>query len=243
MKLPITTSAPTSHWRPVLAGSAALAMGLGIVTSSVLGGATAEAAPAKALKFDEASVQFVDNRTDHDGQLFWSVTYEKRMADVTIHAPNGKRVATASFDRTGQADAHFDSPEPTVAVLKRTYPAGRYKVTGHTTSGRRLVSTVVLNYKQVAKPIITSPTRNQANVPTTGLVVRWNAIRGATSIHLQVERDAPHRALEIDLPGTVTEFQVPDSFLKPGTEYVVDVMAKHPGSSYTMSDVTFTTKP
>lgn len=243
MKLPITTSAPTFHWRPVLAGSAALAMGLGIVTSSVLGGDAAEAAPAKALKFDEASVRFVDNRTDHDGQLFWSVTYEKRMADVTIHAPNGKRVATASFDRTGQADAHFDSPEPTVAVLKRTYPAGRYKVTGHTTSGRRLVSTVVLNYKQVGRPIIASPTSDQTDVPTTGLVVRWNAVPGASSIHLQVERDAPHRALEIDLPGTATSFQVPDGFLKAGTEHVVDVMAQHPSGNYTMTDVTFTTKP
>ena len=95
----------------------------------------------------------------------------------------------------------------------------------------------------MARPIIASPTRNQADVPTTGLVVRWNAIPGTSSIHLQVERDAPAEALEIDLPGTATEFQVPDGFLKPGTEYVLDVMVKHPGSSYTMSDVTFTTKP
>lgn len=242
MKFPITTSAPTARLRPVVAGGAALALCFGVIASSVLGGHAAEAAPAKALKFDEASVRFVDNRTDHDGQLFWSVTYEKRMADVSIHAPSGKRVATATFDRAGQADAHFDSPEPTVAVLKRTYPAGRYKVTGHTTSGRRLASTVVLNYKHVAKPTIASPTPDQTGVPTTGLVVRWNAVPGASSIHLAVERDAPHRALEIDLPGTVTAFQVPDGFLKPGTEYVVDVMAQHPGGNYTMTDVTFTTR-
>ena len=243
MKFPIPTSAPTAHWRPVLTGGAALAISLGVISSSLLGGGAAEAAPAKALKFDEASVTFVDNRTDQDGQLFWSVTYEKRMADVSIHAPSGKRVVSATFDRAGQADAHFDSPEPTVAVLKRTYPAGRYRVTGHTTAGRRLVRTIVLNYKHVAKPIIASPTADQTGVPTTGFVVRWSAVPGASNVHLAVERDAPHRALEIDLPGTVTEFQVPDGFLKAGTEYVIDVMAQHPGGNYTVSDVTFTTAP
>jgi hypothetical protein len=184
----------------------------------------------------------VDNRTDGDGQLFWSLTYEKRMADVSIHAPNGRLVATAEFDRAGQADAHFDSPEPTVAALKRTYPPGRYQVTGHTTTGRRLSSTVVLTYRHVqVAPVILSPTPHQTDVPTTGFVVHWKAVPGASAIHVQVESDAPPRALEIDLPGTATSFQVPEEFLQAGTEYVVDVLAQHPRGNYTMSDVTFTT--
>ena len=244
MNSPLRASAPKARWRPALAAGAALAMGVSIVTASVVGGSAAVAAPKKALKFDEASVQFVDNRTDKDGQLFWSVTYEKRMADVAIHAPNGKLVATATFDRAGQADAHFDSPEPTVAALKKSYPAGRYKITGHSTAGRRLVKTVVLTYEHVATtPVITSPTPLQTGVPTTGFVVRWNAVPGASVIQLQVERDAPHRALEIDLPGTMTEFTVPDGFLEAGTEYVVDVKAQHPSGNHTLSDVTFTTTP
>jgi hypothetical protein len=219
-------------------------MGVAALTVSVAGGGAPAVATSKpALRFDEASVRFVANRTDHDGQLFWSVTSEEGMGDVTIHAPSGKLVATAKFDRTGQADAHFDSPEPTVAGLKKTYPAGRYTVTGHTTSGRRLSSIVLLTYKHVGTPTIVSPESHQTGVPTTGLVVRWSAVRGASSIHIQVERDAPPRALEIDLPGTATVFRVPDGFLEAGAEYVVDVLAQHRSGNSTMRDVTLTTKP
>jgi hypothetical protein len=238
------TSALKARWTLATAGGAALALCLGFISVSVTGSNSAAATRGAPLKFDEASVQFVANRTDNDGQLFWSVTYEKRMADVAIHAPNGRLVATARFDHTGQADAHFDSPEPTVSVLKTTYPAGRYQVTGHTTTGRRLSSTVILTYKHVrATPVILSPTPHQVDVPTTGFVVRWDAVPGASAIHIQVESDAPPRALEIDLPGAATAFQVPDGFLQAGTEYVVDVQARHPSGNYTMSDVTLTTRP
>ena len=231
-------------WKSALAGGTTLALGAGLLLTSISWGSSTAASPRAALRFDEASVQFVNNRTDRDGQLFWSVTYEKRMADVSIHAPDGQLVATASFDQAGQADAHFDSPEPTVAVLKKTYPAGRYQVTGHTTSGRRLSSTVVLTYRHIhATPVVVSPSPHQVDVSTTGFVVRWNAVPGAAAIHVQVESDAPARALEIDLPGTATAIQVPDGFLETGTEYVVDVQAQHPRGSYTMSDVTFTTRP
>jgi hypothetical protein len=236
----ITTSPPRPRSRAVLA-AAALLTGLGVVAGFAATGDAAVAGPKKPLGFDEASVRFVANRTDHDGQLFWSVTYEQRMADVAIHAPSGKLVATATFDEAGQADAHFDSPEPTVATLRRTYPAGRYAVTGHTTTGRPLSSIIVLKYRHVGTPIIVSPTANQTAVPTTGFVVRWDAVPGASSIHIQVESDTPSRALEIDLRGTSTSFAVPDGFLFAGTEYVVDVMARHPSGNYTLSDATFTT--
>lgn len=243
MNLSISTSSLKARWRLALAGAAAVALGVGAFTVSVAGAGPAVAASKSALRFDEASVRFVANRTDHDGQLFWSVTHEERMGDVAIHAPGGKLVATTTFDRAGQADAHFDSPEPSVAVLKKTYPAGRYTVTGHTPSGQQLSSIVILTYKHVRTPTIVSPKARQSGVPTTGLVVRWSAVRGASSIHVQVERDAPARALEIDLTGTATAFRVPDGFLEAGDEYVVDVMAQHRSGNYTMRDVTFTTQP
>lgn len=146
------------------------------------------------------------------------------------------------FDSPGQADTHFDSPEPTVAALKGTCPAGHYQVTGHTTTGRRLSSTVVRTYRHIGTPIVVSPTP-RIDAPKHGLVVRWKAVPGASSMHNQVERDSPHRALGVHLPRTVTTFLVPDGLLEAGTEYVVDVQAEHPSGNYTMSDVTFTTTP
>jgi hypothetical protein len=197
---------------------------------------------AEPTAFDEASVHFVDNRSDHDGQLFWSVTYEKHMSDVAIYAPDGDLVAKATFDDLGQADAHFDSPEPSVAELKRRYPAGRYTFTGHTTTGRRLVSVVNLSYAHVrATPVIITPTADQTGVPVSGVVVTWARTSRASVIHLQVESDKPERALEIDLPGSTTSFAIPEGFLQPGTEYVIDVQARHRSGNDTVSDVIFTT--
>lgn len=243
MSLASSTLSLNARRGPLLAVAVAGTMGVGALLVSIAGGEPAVAASRPALRFDEASVQLVANRTDHDGQLFWSVTYEKRMADVAIHAPSGALVATATFDRTGQADAHFDSPEPTVTTLKKTYPPGRYVVTGHTTSGRRLASVITLTYKHVGTPTIISPKPDQDVVATTGLVVRWSAVPGASTIHIQVESDEPARALEIDLSGAATKFRVPDGFLKAGVEYVVDVLAQHPSGNYTMRDVTFATQP
>lgn len=63
-----TTSLLTTRWKPALAGGAAPGRGSpahhGMGHGRRLGGG----APKPALRFDEASVQFVANRTDNDGE-------------------------------------------------------------------------------------------------------------------------------------------------------------------------------
>ena len=74
-----------------------------------------------------------------------------------------------------------------------------------------------------------------------GLVVTWAEIEGAEAIRFELEDEEEEVAITADLSGDSTRFEVPNDWLQPGTEYVVDIKAAGENGNQTVSDLRFTT--
>lgn len=195
----------------------------------------------KALPFEDPTMVVVYSGPDHDAQLLISAGSKVPMASLALASPTGAVVTETSFDATlGQADFRLDTPEPSLAALKRTYPAGVYRWTGTTVDGRPIVGASRLSYRLLTPPRILAPARNQ-KVTTSGATLEWRRVAGARVIHLEVEQVRTSHLLTVDLPGSATRFTIPDGFLQPGLKYTLDVKAVGPNDNLTVTDVDFRT--
>jgi hypothetical protein len=141
----------------------------------------------------------------------------------------------------GQADVAFDTTEPSLAELMDAYPPRRYRFSGKDVEGTRLFNVVTLSYEFADAVENVFPVEDDTDIPTSGLVVSWTLSGEPAAIRVAVENEETGGVVEIDLPGDATEFAVPDGFLEPGTEYVVDVIAIARNGNLTVHDALFTT--
>jgi hypothetical protein len=199
-------------------------------------GSGAKAAGAQ-LRLSDATMIIEINSTDGDAglQLFVDSDPWTRM---TVFAPNGRTVldvdAKGRLDGFGLTEFFSESNEPEFSELplrrfKQRFPAGRYRIVGRTTEGRRVVGSARLSHDTPVGPRITAPAA-EATVPESGLVARWsrgNQPRGVEIVAYRVivEREDPLRAFSADLPASVTSVTIPAEFLEPGVEYMLEIQA------------------
>lgn len=205
---------------------------------------TSSAAAARTpLTFEDPAMTLVYSGPDRDAQLYISTGTTQPMRELRLIGPRKRTVVAAHFSdarNLGQSDLRLDTPEPTLAGLKRAYPRGVYRWYGTTTAGRPITGRTLLSYALLKPPVILAPRPDQV-LGTSGAVVRWEPIAGARTVHVEIEQVATKRVLTIDLPPTATSLTVPDGFLTPRLEYTMDVKAVGPHGNLTVSDVTFTT--
>jgi hypothetical protein len=130
-----------------------------------------------------------------------------------------------------------------LSTFKRLFPEGRYRFTGTTVDGRRLVGAARLSHDIPDGPEITSPAAD-ASVSRDGLVAAWNAVpeRGGIDIsgyRAIVEREHPLRVFNADLPASVTSVTIPREFLEPGTKYKLEVQAIEGSGNQTLTELEF----
>jgi len=206
------------------------------------GGADTARSTAK-LRFEDPTLTLVYSGPDRDAQLYISTGSTTPMRQVSVIAPGGRRIITARFtdgSNLGQSDLRLDTPEPSLAGLRRAYPQGLYKWSGVAVNGRAIAGTARLSYGLLNAPVITSPAPG-SSVAAAGAALRWQPVPGASKIHIEVEQVATKRLLTVDLAGSATSLAVPEGFLAPGLEYTMDVKAVGPNGNLTVSDVTFRT--
>lgn len=223
-------------WR---AGTAAATLVAALIALLVADVAT-PGAVSNSLPLEDPSMVVVYSGPDHDAQLFITTGSKEPMRQLTIVAPDGRHVFDGMFPgRLGQADLRLDTPEPTLAKLERVYPAGVYRWSGSSMSGKALAGTSTLRYALLDPPTITAP-RARATVPATSVVARWQRARGATRIHLELEQVKTKRLFTIDVDGDTTAFRSPAQFVKPGLQYTLDIKAANRYGNLSVADVTFT---
>lgn len=195
-------------------------------------------------ELEDARVFFVFSATDDDAQVFLTGGSDLPIARVSVRNPAGEQIAAARFadsEGVGQADFAFESPEPSLDTLKAAYPAGTYVLAGRAVDGTRLTATVDLSHELLAAPELIYPMEGDEGVPVNGLIVAWNPIEDAESIRLEIEDEEEEVALKVDLDGDATAFEVPNSWLKDGVQYVLDIKATAENGNQTVSDVEFVT--
>lgn len=196
-------------------------------------GATTPALGGEAAAFPTASIHFEQNATDGDHEVVFQIKGAKDgLAELTIVAPNGRRVAVFSAPERatlGMRQFRFESPEPQdSAALKSAYPEGDYVFSGKTFSGASLAGKSTLSHRLP---------------PTTEIVadaarVRWRAVAGVSGYVVEVKTQASSIAAR--LPATATSLALPAGFLSRGTAFKVSLGTVGPEGNISFVESSFT---
>lgn len=196
-------------------------------------------------EFEDPYLVVVWSVSDEDAQIIGGGGSETGIKKVLILGPKAKVVHLTCFkdgNELGQADFRFDTPEPFIEELMRAYPPGVYRFWGRTVEGEILASTVELSYELPDPPDILYPQNGDTDIPVEDLVVRFAPPEDAEAIRLEIEDEEEEVAIKIDLPGDATDFNVPNGWLQPGVEYVLDIKVIAENGNQTVRDIRFVTQ-
>jgi hypothetical protein len=152
--------------------------------------------------------------------------------------------------RQGLTQLFFESAEPSFDELTpeeffRRFPEGRYEIAGKLQNGEELESTAALSHVLAAPPANVTVGNMQAAdscdaaalpVVDAPVTIRWDPVTNShpelgkpgriqvSRYQLFVEHD--HVVLSLDLPPSVTEFEVPASVTALGDEFKFEIIVR-----------------
>jgi hypothetical protein len=155
------------------------------------------------------------------------------------------------------AEPPFDELAP--AKFFRRVPEGRYEIEGTTRAGEEFASAVMLSHVLAAPPgnILVSgvPAAESCDAPALPavsgpVIIDWDPV---TASHPEIGKSGPVEIVRyqlfveregvkfgIDLPPTVTEFQVPADVIALGDEFKFEIIARTAAGNNTAVETCFT---
>jgi hypothetical protein len=205
------------------------------------------------MPFPEAELFLELNDTDGDLGIHASIDGGP-WTSLAIEGPNERLlldvVSRGRLSRQGMTQLFFESAEPPFdelapAVFFRRFPEGKYEIEGLAQGGGTLESTVVLSHVLAAPPenILLSGIPAAENcdadplpVVQSPVVIRWDPV---TESHptigkpgeIEIERyqlfvEREDIKLSLDLPPSVTEFEVPEGVTSQPGVYKFEIIAR-----------------
>ena len=240
----------------LLVGAPALIAGIAAfaaVSGASSDGSSSSQRGGKPAKLEKATMIIEVNSTDGDAGLQVFLDSDP-WTDMTVTDPNGKRIADVDaegkLNKFGLTELFSESNEPEFSELplnkfKKRFPAGKYRFSGTTIEGRRLVGSAKFSHDTPAGPEITSPAPD-ATVPDADLTLNWNAGQQPSGIDLSgyrviVERGDEVRNFQVEVPASVTSMRVPAEYLEPNTQYKFELQAIEKSGNQTISELEFRT--
>ena len=215
---------------------------------------SAEENTGAQIPFSQNRMIIEFNSTDEDigVQIFLDAEGWK---NVRIVGPDGQEIfevfARGKLRKQGMTELFFESEEPSLDELPLSeflarFPEGEYKFFGSTTEGERLIGSAIFTHNIPEGPAILAP-QEDSEVDPKNVVVRWEPVTTPAGIVIAgyqviVEGDNPLRSFTVDLPANATKVKVPSAFLRAGTDYKVEVLAKEAGGNQTISELEFSTE-
>jgi hypothetical protein len=203
--------------------------------------------------FAEAQIYIELNHTDGDLGLHALIDGEP-WRELEIEGPRDVTLldvlVRGGLRRQGLTEIFFESAEPPFdelppATFFRRFPEGRYEIEGVSLDGREFESTDTLSHVLAAPPdgVLVGGARAAENCDATPLprvsppvVIDWDPVttshpelgrRGRVRIamyQLFVERAGVK--LGIDLPPSVTQFEIPTSITRMGRDFKFEIIAR-----------------
>lgn len=216
------------------------------------GGATSAGRASRSEPFPEAQLFFELNDTDGDLGIHGSIDGGP-WTSLEIDGPNDLQllsvISSGRLKSQGMTQLFFESAEPpfeelTPAAFFRRFPEGRYEIEGRTQDGGSLESTAMLSHVLAAPPEnifvsgVPAAEDCDAVVPVvpTPVVIRWDPVTEShpeigksgrikvSRYQLFVEREGV--SLSLDLPPTVTEFEVPAGVTALGDTFKFEIIVR-----------------
>jgi hypothetical protein len=199
---------------------------------------------AEGAEFEKAQLFIEFNSTDDDAGIQVLLDGEA-WRFLRIFRPDGRVIleleAKRGLGQLGLTELFFESAEPSLDEVLAKFPAGRYKFEGITIKGRTLEGSAVLSHDIPPAPFF-SPSSGEL-VDRSNTVITWQPIPGIARFQVIVENEDLGVSITVDLSGSVTELQVPPSFLIADTEYKAEVLAIAETGNRTIAEGTFKTLP
>jgi hypothetical protein len=193
------------------------------------------------IPFDEAEVFFEFNTTDNDLGLQVFLDAEG-WTKVSVSGPDKEeivRITTeGNLSELGITELRFESAEPSPAEVLALFPRGTYRFRGRTVEGERLASTARLSHDFLPAPTF-SPSDGE-EVDPNDTVVEWNA-PGAERVQIIIEQEDLGEFFDVIVSEESGELDVPPQFLRPDTEYKIEILAIAENGNRTIAESTFVT--
>ena len=211
---------------------------LGIIGINVVNGAP--------KPFSVANVHFEQNATDGDMEVvFQAQGGSEGLEKLTVVSPDGSTIIDFKAPESstlGIRQFRFESPEPgDTESLKSGYPEGEYSFSGATPSGNMFEGKSTLRHKLPATTRFLTPEEDAEDVEINGLVITWTPVKDIAAYQVYIELSEPELSLTVRLPGSATQFVVPDGFLLPGYEYQLGIGTIAEDGNASFVETSFTT--
>jgi hypothetical protein len=222
-----------------------------LISSSGRAGSSGRAEQAR--RFTEAEIFVELNDTDGDLGLHASIDGEP-WTSLEIEGPYERKLldifSVGHLRNQGMTQLSFESAEPPFDVLDpadffRRFPEGRYEIEARAQGGGTLEGTAVLSHVLAAPPenILVSGMPAAESCDATPLpkvfapvIIRWDPV---TTSHPDIGKSGPIKVsryqffveragvtLSIDLPATITEFEVPRAVTDLGKDFKFEIIAR-----------------
>lgn len=218
----------------------------------------------KKVAIDTAKLIIEYNATDNDIGVHGAFD-DHGWSELCVFDPKGKLVLAvkpqSELKDLTMAGIFFESREPPAAEfsfadLAARFPEGKYKVRAQSFDGTILTGSALFTHDVPAAPTVNAPA-DGAMVPTTGLAIQWEnvtetvngdpvTITGYEVIVTKVNHDDPNGfsqpIFDVHVPPDRNSLTVSNEFLKPGTEYELEVLALEVSGNQTITSSSFTTE-
>lgn len=205
----------------------------------------ASAAPRQAPReFQAVEIRLEFSKADADAEIVTTIDAGVGLKFVDVIAPHGREVMHLSahtMPRLGQTKITAETPEPSLADVQASYPPGVYRFRGRTVDGQAIVGEAELSHDLPDAPIITAPQAGQTNVGLKMLLAAWDPAGGAARYAVVLEQEDLGIKLTADLLAGSTNFAVPEGWLLPDMDYVLEVVAIGENGNRSVGEVRFHT--
>ncbi|MGH9257283.1 MAG: hypothetical protein ACRD3C_22215 [Vicinamibacterales bacterium] len=242
---------------------------LPLLTVALLLGTAALMPSVQALPpagFSEAEIFVELNNTDGDLGLHASIDGGPWTV-LEIEGPGDRPlldiVSRGRLQTQGLTQLFFESAEPPFDELDPVdffsrFPEGRYEIEGVAQGGGTIRSTAVLSHVLAAPPenilvsgVPAAESCDDEPLPTVSapVVIRWDPV---TQSHPEIGKQGPIKIsryaffveregvkLSLDLPPTVTEFEIPTGVTDLGKEFKFEIIARTTGRNNTAIESCF----
>jgi len=227
--------------------------------------ATGAAKSEETLELEEAKLIVEHNATARDTGFQGFVDGEP-WSHLTLVGPDGKKVvdvrARNELASTGLTELFFETDEPPndevpVEEMLARLPEGEYDFVATLPEGGVEVGSATLSHAIPNGPAILSPRDGSEICADADLQFRWSPVttsilgESITVTHYEVivevagqERGAGFGAesFDVHVPASTTALRVPREFLRPGTDYVYEVLAIAENGNQTLTSGALSTR-
>ncbi len=175
------------------------------------------------LKAEAMSVEY--SSTSNVVVLVMSAESEESLSSVDIFAPGGASVLRMKANggrKLAVSGYTIESQESSYEEFFGTYPEGLYPIRARTADGRPVRGEATLSYVLPSPAVVIYPLEGTENLPTSGLVIRWQPDAQAAGHYVSLEQNG-NDGLTVELPPGTDHFSVPDGILLPHTKTQIEV--------------------